>query len=107
MRLGHYILNDRGEPEPCNDVRRWARFFEDAEARRVALDYVGEGVEVSTVFLALDHNHAGHGPPILWETLVFGGPHDGQIWRYASRADAEAGHARIVAALVSGEDPDA
>ena len=47
---------------------------------------------VSTVFLGLDHNYSPFGPPVLWESLVFGGPLDGEMDRYSSRAQALAGH---------------
>jgi hypothetical protein len=96
MKRPHmYILDDRGEPVPTFDPLEWGRWFETAE-RHVAHDMdEGEGaahVRVSTVFLGLDHNFWGNGPPILWETLVFGGPLDGEMDRYTSRADALRGH---------------
>lgn len=53
-------------------------------------------IEVSTVFLVLDHNHFGEGAPVLWETMVFGGPLDARLWRFASREQAEQGHADAV-----------
>jgi hypothetical protein len=83
---------------------KWAQEpFE--KTRRIAKTKIGR-VEVSTVFLTIDHNWAG-GPPILFETMIFGGPHDESQWRYHTRAEAEAGHARVVAALRRGEDPEA
>jgi hypothetical protein len=61
-----------------------------------------DGVEVSTVFLGLDHDLSGNGPPILWETMVFGGPLDGHTDRYTSLAAALAGHQEICR-MVAGE----
>jgi hypothetical protein len=94
----NYILNDAGEPEPCDDLLHWAAWFETAD-RRVAQDMdEGDGpngVRVSTVFLGLDHNVTGHGPPVLWETLVFNGPMNGYMERYSSAAAARIGHQRI------------
>jgi hypothetical protein len=55
-----------------------------------------EGGYVSTVFLGLNHAFTD-GPPVLWETMIFGGPNDGWQDRYTSRAGAEAGHLRAVA----------
>ena len=49
------------------------------------------GVCVSTVFLGLDHGGDG-GPPVLWETIVFGGEHDQDCERYTSQKEAEQGH---------------
>jgi len=97
MRPRYYILDDDGDPVPCDDPLEWGRWFEtSAEARRIAHDK-DEGpdappITVSTVFLGLDHNFSDHGPPVLWETLVFGGPLDGEMDRYTSKADALRGH---------------
>lgn len=52
---------------------------------------------VSTIFLTSSHNFLGSGPPLLWETLVFGGPMDGAGDRYATQEEALAGHADLVA----------
>jgi hypothetical protein len=54
-------------------------------------------VEVSTVFLVVDHNWSGEGPPVLWESMTFGGPADGAQRRYTSRDAAVVGHAEQVA----------
>lgn len=50
-----------------------------------------ERVHVSTVFLVLDHSFMETGP-VLWETMVFGGAHDGAQNRYTSRRQARLGH---------------
>ena len=89
-----YILDSNGNPVVENDVLAWGRWYESAN-RKLAKDVIGE-VTVSTVFLSLDHGH-GDGPPVLWETMIFGGEHDGYQERYTSREDAVAGHARAVA----------
>lgn len=91
-----YILNDSGDPEPCNDLMEWGRFMEKRDVRIIAKDALPHDVRVSTVFLGLDHAFGG-AVPILWETMIFNGPHDGHQERYTSRADALAGHARAVA----------
>ena len=92
MRMTCYVLDGhevRGEP----DMLTWGRWFESAN-RVVAGTKVGKAL-VSTVFLGLDHNW-GDGPPIVFETLVFGGPHDGEEERYATWEEAERGHAVMV-----------
>ncbi len=68
----------------------------DKEKRKVALTKVAEDVEISTVFLCLDHNHASYGEPILFETLVFGGPMNGYMIRYTNWIEAEQGHQAVV-----------
>lgn len=50
---------------------------------------------VSTVFLGLDHQY-GDGPPLLFETMVFGGPLDHEMNRYSTWNEAEKGHQEMV-----------
>lgn len=88
-----WILGEDGEPKPT-DLMTWAVWFRDVD-RHVADERIGD-VRVSTVFIGLDHNFGRLGPPILWESMVFGGPLDGEMARYTTREDARAGHARLV-----------
>ena len=94
--MGNYILNDDGEPVAEPDVIKWAHWFETAE-RHVGKTQFGD-VLVSTVFLGTDHNFGEPGPPILWETMIFGLPYEPEYQeRYATRKEAEAGHQVAVA----------
>jgi len=88
-----YILKD-GKPMPEPDIYKWGRWFESAD-RAVAKTTVSPDVYVSTVFLGIDHRF-GVGPPMLWETMIFGGDHDQEIDRYTSLEDAKAGHEKMV-----------
>ena len=72
----------------------WAHWFETAE-RHVALTKISEKVTVSTVFLGLDHAW-GQGPPMLFETMIFGGPYDQEQDRYSTWEKAQEGHERMV-----------
>jgi len=93
----HYVLDDNGEPLQVDDVLAWAAWFETAHAARVvAQDELAGGVSVSTVFLGLDHNWGFGGPPVLWETMIFGGPHADWQRRWCSREEAIAGHAEAL-----------
>lgn len=100
MRRLYYILDERGEPVPCPDLLTWARWFEVVHHRILTSTDVG-AFHVSTVFLGIDHAFHG-GPPVLWETMIFGAPKghplDGYQERYTSRGEAIEGHARAVAA---------
>lgn len=90
----HYILDlDTHEVHKCS-LGDWAEMMERRESRRVASTDVGE-VQVSTVFLGLDHNW-GIGAPLIFETMVFGGPLDQEMDRYSTWDEAEAGHAVMV-----------
>lgn len=94
-----YILKD-GEAVPCEDLMEWGRWMQDAD-RTVAHDTLGES-RVSTVFLGLDHAFGG-AIPILWETMVFGGPLDQEMDRYSSKAAAAVGHAKMCARVRAAE----
>jgi hypothetical protein len=78
----------------------WARLFADTDRRRVAFTQLGD-VEVSTVWLGLDHRFPPPlmppGAPLIYETMVFGGDHDEYTERYPNRVAALAGHDRIEA----------
>lgn len=95
QRQVYWILRGH-EPVPTSSVEEWGAFFEDIENRRVANDLIDQPgldpVEVSTVFLGLDHRWDGEGPPILFESMVFGGPLDGETYRYCTWDEAIAGH---------------
>ncbi|PZR71766.1 MAG: hypothetical protein DLM66_00060 [Candidatus Dormiibacter spiritus] len=68
--------------------------LQTAEERTVQKTRVGD-TRISTVFLGLDHG-LGDYPPILFETMVFGGPLDGEMDRYSTWDQAEAGHEQMV-----------
>lgn len=97
---GKYILEGK-IPKLVDDVFEWGEWFETAD-RKVARTVLPNDVEVSTVFLGLDHNFSG-GVPILFETMIFGGEHDGYQERYATWEEAEAGHKQAVAKAEGGK----
>lgn len=89
-----WILDESGEPKAVDDTLTWAKWFETAE-RHVADETIGDS-RISTVFLGIDHGF-GHGEPVLWETMVFGGSLDGEQDRCAgARLNASAMHERMV-----------
>jgi len=90
-----YILNGRTAiVEP--DLLTWARWFENAD-RRVGENWLTNDVRVSTVFIGLDHRFdQSGGDPLLFETMVFGGPHDQECERYSTWDEAEVGHRAMV-----------
>lgn len=87
-----YILDGK-TPVRATSVEAWARWFETVE-RHVA-DLRDGDIRVSTVFLGIDHPFPG-GPPLLFETMVFGGPLDGELERCSTWEEAEQMHHDMV-----------
>jgi hypothetical protein len=69
--------------------------------RHVGQDEIGD-TRVSTVFLVINHGWGVGLMPVLWETMIFGGPHSDYCERYTSEDDARRRHVEIVQALKDG-----
>lgn len=91
---GKYILDDNDNAVECDDLLKWAAWIEDADIH-VGKTQISEDVKVSTVFLGLDHSF-DDGPPLLFETMVFGGEHDELTRRYSTKEQAVRGHNEVV-----------
>ena len=89
---GSYIEVD-GVPAEEPDLMKWATEFRGAD-RTVKKTTIGD-ILVSTVFLGLDHQW-GEGPPLLYETMVFGGDFDEICERFSTRDGAILGHQQVV-----------
>ena len=90
-----YILVGRQIiPEP--DLLKWAQWFE-THNRVLKKSYLFGDIKVSTVFLGLDYGyHWLGGPPVLFETMIFGGKLNYEQWRYHTYGGALAGHKNAV-----------
>jgi hypothetical protein len=95
VMFDRYVLVD-GKPVYEPDFMKWALWMEDFN--HIAMNTFGE-VQVSTVFLGTDHSYPQGNPtnPILFETMVFGGPLDQEQERYSTMEEALAGHERYCA----------
>lgn len=71
---------------------------------RVAREEYPDGSYISTVFLGLDHGWGSL--PLLFETMVFGGPCDGDQERCTTWKQAEAQHAEVVARVKAAQSND-
>lgn len=99
-----YALDGKN-PVRVTSVEEWGRLMKDM-LRHVALTERG-GIRVSTVFLGLDHSFSDDGPPVLFETMVFGGPMDGEQRRCGTWEEAEKQHDEVVAAVWAAGAKDA
>lgn len=86
---------------PVDNFFEWAKWFETAD-RVVKKTILPDGVKISTVFLGMDHAFMGE-KPMLFETMIFGGEHDGFQERYSTWDEAEAGHQRAIELVFSIE----
>ncbi len=90
--MANYMLEGH-KPKKEPDVIKWAKWFEKTN-RRVKESYIGEA-RVSTVFLGIDHQFI-KGPPLLFETMVFGGVLDEEQDRCSTWEEAEKMHDAMV-----------
>lgn len=96
-----YVLDGK-IPVAVEDARAWGDWFENhVEDRVVKQEEISRDIRVSTVFVSIDHGHAwmngqpGY-KPLLFETLVMGGPLDGYQLRYSTWMEAEEGHDKVL-----------
>ena len=89
----------KGRPMELMD---WARALEGAHTV-VGNDTV-DGQQVSTVWTGMGRRFLD-GPPLIFETMIFGGSHDQYCDRYSNEEAALDGHKRTVAALRDGRAP--
>jgi hypothetical protein len=98
----YYILDENHKIIETNDIMVWGKFFEGIDNRRVAWTQRGP-VQISTVFMGLDHNFEGTGGPVLFETMVFKSwKWDDYQKRYRTWEEAEEGHQATVKMVLGG-----
>jgi hypothetical protein len=84
----------------------WAFLFEKDD-RQIRHDVIGD-VTISTVWLGINHAvFPIDGRILIFETMIFGGDHEQDIWRYATEDEAVAGHERITREIKAGLTPGA
>ena len=92
--FGHEIV-------PC-DAFTWGMWHGMSNCV-ISRDEVGE-VIVSTIFLGLNRESDPDSPPLVFETMVFGGSYGDYQERYTTYTQAEAGHRRIVEMISEDDD---
>lgn len=93
----HYFSR-AGEPI---SFRQWSERRRDEEHLRVAVTEVGD-VMISTVWIGMRGLSHPDGPPLIFETIVFGGPLNLELDRYPTEVQAIAGHDQMVARVREG-----
>ena len=82
---------------------KWDSAGSVSDYAKVAFDQL-DHCAISTVWLGLNHNFYD-GPPLIFESMVFGGASDGDMRRYATEDEALAGHRRAVERMRAGDAP--
>jgi hypothetical protein len=97
MRTHTYILDENHGIKMEPSFIEWGKWFA-THSRTVNRDMYFDNdivVTVSTVFLGIDHSAGTSRTPILFETMVFDGEHDGYRVRYHTWEEAETGHRKV------------
>lgn len=89
-----YILDEDKRPVEV-DYLTSTKWLGKAGNRIIDRTDMPRGVFVSTVFLGFNHAWDG-GPPVLFETMIFGGWEDEYQERYCTVEEAREGHRRAV-----------
>lgn len=104
----YYIIDDDTKqirhPVNLDEYIQWCEQHCDViggVSVRIAYSELAPDVDVSTIFMTLDHSF-GFGPPVLYETIVFGGPLNLYRRRYHTEEEALRGHEQTVAMLRGG-----
>lgn len=96
-----YKLDSDGVPVRC-DSAEWGEWFmtNDRKVSETNIKWMGHDIQVSTVFLGLDHG-IDDGDPVLWESMVFGLPDGNDLMERCSgtRQEAKFMHRRVQARL--------
>jgi hypothetical protein len=97
--MRQYILDKNGEPKPAKDLMEWAGWFSNDSNNRIVKKDKINNLEVSTIFLGLDHNFSSRhdAVPILWETMIFNDNESIDCERCSGgREQAEAMHFKMI-----------
>jgi hypothetical protein len=74
----------------------YARLGQVPGYHEIGHDVVGDS-EISTVWLGVNYNHSRVGPPVIFETMIFGGPYDLRTLRWRDEREARYGHRMVLA----------
>jgi hypothetical protein len=96
-----YIL--KGHTPVRATQEEWSHQIAKAPHPVVAYDQYNH-VDISTIFLGIDHNFFGEGPPILFETMIFGGELNEYQVRYCTWDEAVEGHKAALQLVVISEN---
>jgi hypothetical protein len=95
-------MQEWGRLRWSEDGDDWERNLDNVRVAHDALVVGDDPVEVSTVWLGIDHGFGHSELPVIFETMVFGGKDNQYCQRYCTEEEAKAGHTQVVVALIAG-----
>lgn len=108
-RPRYFVIDEQGNVKPTNDILEWGSNFSTIHRQNgIAKDTIlknGEEIDISTVFLGIDHGVL-YDRPQLFETMVFGGEHDEYTERYSTKEEALFGHERILEMVIGVDNQE-
>ena len=88
-----YKLDENNNPVKAKNIEDYYKWVSKNQEKRTVMRQDVDGVTISTVFLGSDHSYPKNdNKPLLWETMIFEGEHDGYQERYYSFDNAVDGH---------------
>jgi hypothetical protein len=87
--MRYFILVDR--KPVATHLMAWAEWLQKSQVERIVAQTGMGDITVSTVFIGLNHNMAEN-PPLIFETMIFGGELDGYTKRTSTWEQAETAH---------------
>jgi hypothetical protein len=95
------MYDRKGKPLEGKD---FYNLFDNREYRTIAVTHGIADYRVSTVWLGIDHKYGGDGPPIIFETMIFGTGNLSEMqWRYSTEEQALQGHLEVVSLCLCDE----
>jgi hypothetical protein len=97
-------MDTDGNISTTEDVNEWAESRTNIKNKRIGFEQINDDTEVSTVFLGTNYSFMSDGPPMLFETMIFGGPSNESCYRCSTHAEALIQHKRICDSLRDWEE---
>ena len=92
-------------PVAVNSLSEWLDYLHSAQdsAKHLVAETTVGSSKISTTFSGFDLTFGD--PPLLFETMVLGGPHHGRMQRYSTWSEARFGHDDTVIQVMTTSPP--
>jgi hypothetical protein len=104
-RLSFFILDENHNPVEEPDLIKWGEWMASSNRQVGYAEFQGkfnEDIVVSTIFLAIPTFPDFFHKPRLFETMIAGGKHDGEVFKYLTWIEAKESHTILVEQIKKG-----